>query len=73
MIRLPYNFVEYDGNPDRAFEPINHVPFAVAHDAANATNNFVPVNPRTHGGGVIAGIEIFDSPPYAEVQEFHFI
>jgi hypothetical protein len=73
MIRLPFNFVEYDSNPSMAFEPINHVPYCRAHNLSDATNNYVPVNPRTDGSGVVAGIEIFDAPPFAEVQEFHFI
>jgi hypothetical protein len=73
MTRLPFNFVEYDGNPARVLEPINHVPYALTHDLSNSTSNYVPVNPRTHGAAVIAGIEIFDAPPFAEVQEFHFI
>jgi hypothetical protein len=73
MTRLPFNFVEYDGNPAMELEPINHVPYVLAHDLSNATNNYVPVNPLTHGAAVVAGIQVFDQPPYAEVQEFHFI
>jgi hypothetical protein len=70
---LPFNFVEYDGNPERCIEPINHAPYVLANDLSDATRNYSPINARTHGSGVIAGFEIFDSPPFAEVQEFHFI
>jgi hypothetical protein len=73
MTRLPFNFVEYDGNPACELEPLNHVPYALAHNLSDSTNNYVPVDPRTHGANVIASIQIFDSPPFAEVQEFHFI
>jgi len=73
MIRLPFNFVEYDGNPDRELEPLNHAPTILADDPSNATNNLAPVNPRTHGAGVIASIEIYDAPPFGELQEFHWI
>ena len=65
--------MEYDGDPARVLEPINHVPYALTHDLSNPTNNYVPVDPRSHGAAVIASIETFDSPPYGEVQEFHFI
>jgi hypothetical protein len=73
MTRLPFNFVEYDGHPEREIEPINHVPYALTHDLSNPTNNYIPVNPMVHGAAVIASIEVFDSPPLAEVMEFHFI
>ncbi len=60
-----FQYVEYDGSPDRELEPINMV--ERFHDIDNRFGN--PVVPETDGT-MIAGVEFIDSGIVNEVHRF---
>jgi len=72
LVRLPLNWVEYDNDPERVLEPLNHIGNFRQITGAEA-GNYLPVNPFTDGVGLMAGIEVFDALPFAEVFEYHMV
>jgi hypothetical protein len=72
MIRLPFNFVEYDGSPDRVIEPANHID-RFHNTSGSGTGNYQPVDPYSDGVGMLVGIEVFDATPFSDVMEFHWV
>lgn len=59
--RLPFNFVEYDGNSERVIEPVP------PSERFNIDTSTTYINdPNVTGTGKIAGFEFFDVSPFEE-------
>lgn len=58
--RLKFNLVEYDGSPELAFEPVNHLPYL--HDDTGLS----VVNPISTGSGICNKLEILEGQPWQE-------
>jgi len=62
--RLKLNFVQYDGDPNRYVEPVNHLAFYDSELAGfNSVNTLLD-------GQVVSGIETYEGQPMVGVTEF---
>jgi hypothetical protein len=61
---MGFNFVEYDGSPDRFIEPV-----APGYNADLTNPNVTTVNHSIMEVGAVAGFEFYEGRPY-EVHSF---
>ena len=72
LIRLPFNFVEYENSPDREIEPVSHIERFHNIEGAD-TGSYQPSDPFSDGVGLVARFEIFDAQPFSDVMLFGWV
>jgi len=66
--RAGFNFVEYDGSPERYIEPVNDFMFSVPVGEGGADASLI--DPHVDGTGSVVGFEFINEQDWNGVQHF---